>query len=410
MNQRKKTGLITLGAALSIVLAALSVWAQMPAHSGPPGAGGHKRPAQAQSAPTTKHQPPLAATGQENLPEVGVRTVTAGAYQARVSGYGEVTPRYALTLSAQVAGRIDEVSARFQSGETFEAGDILARIDETDYQQALDSADATLQQANVALQEEQLQGAQAQDEWQRSGLDGDPDSALVLRAPQLAAAKATVRQAQSALQTAQRDLQATRITAPFDAVVVSRAIQPGSIVQTGTEIGALYATATAEISIPLSASQWQSLPDPATLSEQSWPVILDDMNHDHHWRGRVTRVEQHLDTDSRQRSAIVVIDKPLALSTPLYFGTYVNAQISGRQWQGIWEIPASAISQQQKIWYVSGDNTLGNFTPEVLFQQQGNAYIQIPEGFTSARIVLRPLNSYMKNMLVKPVSEGTHAG
>ena len=187
---------------------------------------------------------------EAGLPMVGVVEVTGGSHQATVSGYGEVTARYVLSLTTQVSGEISRLAPHFQTGALFQKGEVMAYIDDTTYQQAVASAKAAVENARVALEEERLQGIRARQEWQRSGLEGEPSSELVLRTPYLEAAQATLDEAKAQLKSAQRDLTLTQIVAPFDAIVVSRDIQPGSYIQSGSTIASLYSVSEAESLFP----------------------------------------------------------------------------------------------------------------------------------------------------------------
>lgn len=342
-----------------------------------------------------------------DVAEVGVVEVYPTTYNAKVKGYGQASATHMLTLSAQVSGQITALSPRFETGALLEKGEVMANVDNTDYRQALAAAEATYETAFVALEEERLQGLQAQDEWTRSGLTGEPESALVLRAPQLKSAQAALREAEQNVAAAKRDLAFANISAPFNALVVSRSIQPGSYVQVGTEVASLYSADVAEISIPLSPSQWAQLPQAKVGEKPGWEVQLTDTTGEHHWRATIERVELHQDEDTRQRRAIAVVEKPLSLSSPLYFGTFLVAEIEGRALDNVWKVPSSAISQKQEVWFVAPDtNLLNKFTPRVLFEYEGFAYIQPMTGASQALIVARPLNNYLVNTLVKPVVEG----
>ena len=347
------------------------------------------------------------AQNDSDVAEVGVVKVKPETYKAKVKGYGEAVATHTLTLSAQVSGQITALSQQFETGALLQQGDVLAYVDDTAYKQALASAQATYQNALVALEEERLQGVQAKDEWTRSGLDGEPESALVLRAPQLKAAQAELLEAEQNVATAKRDLEFTKISAPFDALIVSRSIQPGSYVQIGTEVADLYSTNRAEVSIPLSPSQWAQLPMPTIGQAPGWRVVLTDTTGTQHWLASIQRVELHQDEDTRQRRAIAVVEHPLELENPLLFGTFLVAEIDGRTLTDVWKVPSSAISQKQEVWYVEpGKNVLNKFTPNVLFEYEGYAYITPNDGMTEASIVARPLNNYLVNTRVNPIEEG----
>ena len=344
-------------------------------------------------------------------PSVVVLEVQADTYKALVKGYGEAMPRYAISYAAEVSGRVDKLMPGFATGELVKKGDILAQLENTSYQQAVAAAKSDLAQAQLDLLEEQRAAVQARLEWQRSGLSGEPNSPLVLREPQLAAQKAVLENAKYSLKKAQQDLEKTVIRAPFDALIVEQNIQPGSYVQAGSAVAQLYSTDRVEIEIPLSAKQWQSLPklsNKALSQEQAdkWQVSLYSADGNNSWQGYVIRIEQHLDTTSRQRSLVVAVDRPFAQDVGLLPGTFVQAHIEGATLDNTWELPASAISQQGDIWFITEDNQLNKVAANKLFEKAGSVYVTPIEDLATARIIKRPLSSYVVGMRVIPKVEG----
>ena len=347
--------------------------------------------------PTKKEQAPS--------PDVSVIKVVAGSYASAIKAYGAAKPHFNITLTAQVAGQIDSISDQFETGKRLKKNTIMARLENSDYQAAVESARQALSSAKVSLLEEERQGLQALSEWKSSGLEGEPDSDLVLRKPQLAAAKATVKQAEASLKAAEKDLSQSAIKAPFDALVINRAVSPGGYVQTGSEVATLYGTDRVEISVALSAQEWNNLPSLAILNSGNWPVEIESVEDHHIWQGRVLRAEQNLNVETRQRSLIIAVDEPLDLEPALFPGTFVSAHITGRNVAGVWKLPNSALSQRGEVWYVSTDNTLQKFSASPLFSSSGYIYIQPPESLnnTPVMILVSPLNSYLEGMAVNPV-------
>ncbi|KTF17327.1 MAG: efflux RND transporter periplasmic adaptor subunit [Pseudoalteromonas sp.] len=333
-------------------------------------------------------------------PNVSVINAVPSTYQAYVSGHGEAKAHWALSLKAQVKGEITNMSEQFATGNVVKKGQVLAQIDNTEYLQAVASAKATLADAKLALQEEQDLGNQAKREWQRSGVTQAPSSPLVFRTLQLEAAQATADNAQYALQTAQRDEKNTHISAPFDAVILSRDVDLGTYVSIGDTLATLNSTDKVEISVPLSLSQWQNL-----ASDKSGEVILNDVTTQNQWQGYIARFEQHLDDSSRQRSVVVALDKPFEQATPLLPGTFLAVQIAGKALNNVIKLPASAVSQEGLIWYVNEQNTLMSIQAQKLFERGDYVYISPIEGHTNLRVVARPLVSYLNDMLVNPIVE-----
>ncbi len=350
------------------------------------------------------------------LPQVSIINVTSGEYQAEVVGHGEVKSRYELMFSAEVSGRVESVSTLFETGQVVNKGDVIARIDDTSYLQAVSLAKSNVAQAKLNLLEEQRQGEQAKSEWEHSGLSGEPDSPLVLRKPQLAQVTAALENAQLELKKARQDLEKTQVKAPFDALVVTRDIQPGSYVQPGTQVATLYSIDEVEVTVPLSESQWKNLPslDNQQLQSTSWPVTLESSDGAHQWQGNVERVEQHLSQDTRQRSLIVVVANPLEQVEDLYPGMFVKTVISGKALDQLWQLPASALSQQGDVWVVDSQGLLAKSSAQAQFEINGLIYID-PNSLdfdlnTSTKavvhVVKRPLSSFQVGMKVMAKVEG----
>ncbi|XNT09358.1 efflux RND transporter periplasmic adaptor subunit [Vibrio cyclitrophicus] len=347
--------------------------------------------------------------------QVSVVAATLGDYLAEVVGYGEAKSRYELMFSTEVSGRVEAISSQFETGQVIGKGEVIANIDSTSYQQAVTEAKANVAQAQLDLLEEQREGEQAKSEWKRSGLSGEPDSPLVLREPQLAQVTAALENAKLELAKAEQDLEKTTLVAPFDSLVVSRDVQPGSYAQTGTQIATLYSIDEVEVSVPLSENQWLSLPnsDNSQLKQQPWPVTLSSSDGQFQWQGYVERVEQHLQQDTRQRSLIVKVDNPLEQQKDLYPGTFVKATISGKRLTQLWQLPASAISQQGDLWFVDANGQLSKSNANVEFEKGGLIYVDPTKlnnpnvsNSDSVQVVKRPLSSFKVGMIVLAKAEG----
>jgi hypothetical protein len=125
----------------------------------------------------------------------------------------------------------------------------------------------------------------------------------------------------------------------------------------------------------------------------------------------VHRALQHLDSTSRQRTLLLAVDAPLDQSPPLLPGTFVEAELSGRTLDNLWQLPGSALSRRGEIWYVTDDNTLARFSTEPLFSHGAYIYVEVPAecAATAIRVVVHPLNSYLPGMIVQPVEENHNA-
>ncbi|CAA0095990.1 Multidrug resistance protein MdtA [BD1-7 clade bacterium] len=366
----------------------------------------------AQQIKAAQKKPPVVR--EAVYPDVGIAVVHPGEYRAEITAWGEASAEHTLALKSDVVGRIEQLSEQFKTGNRVDKGDVLLQIDATDYQKAVADAKAQMADAQLALYEEERQSQQALEEWQQSGFEGQPTSPLVLRKPQLAKAQAVLEQAKASVAKANRDLALTRIRAPFDGVVVSRLVQPGAYVQTGTELGSLYSRSKLEVSVLLSDQQWQML-DVGT-TQYNGDIVLSRANSSHQWPATFDRVEQHTHSDNRQRALIVAVDKPLEQNPPIHPGDFFEITVTGRSMEKLWRLPASAISQNNDIWLVTADNTLKAYAGQLAYRQDQWVYLYPPQTandeeeltenkLSEARVVIRPLSSYLEGMRVNPIVE-----
>lgn len=359
-------------------------------------------------------------------PQIDVISVKPSSEFARIEAFGEALPRYELALPAEVAGVVEWVSPRFKSGHLVKQGDNLVTLNDLNYRQELAATEQGLAQARLELLQAEREAQQAQEEWDQSGQKGQPESPLVLREPYVTVARAQVKQAQLAVDQAKADLARTHISPPFDALIKATSLAPGQYVQPGEIIATLYDTAQMEIRLLISESQWALLPDANTLIESAWPVTLtsvgvssaaasatsttesaDRSEQPKRWTGYVARVEQHIESVSRQRALIVMVEQSVEAQQPLLPGTFLNAALEGKRYEQVLAISASSLSRTGHIWIVDTANQLQRSKVNVLFEHQGSLFIKQPVNQTSnlgepLLVAVKPLMTYTVGQSVEP--------
>ncbi|GFD81837.1 RND superfamily efflux pump MFP component [Tenacibaculum sp. KUL118] len=285
-----------------------------------------------------------------------------------VKSQGNVVPRNKTTLSAQVSGQVVSLSDVFIAGGTFEKGDVLATLEQDDYRTDLKLAEAELAQAKAALQEEIARGKVAEQEWRSVSSVAPPE--LGLRKPQLAKEQANVKASEAKLERAKRNLERTKITAPYNGIVVERNIDLGQFVAAGTMLGTVYSTDTAEVRLPIPDSDLMFV-DIAGQSSDSAPVFLSASvgGIKRTWQGKLVRSEGILDTNSRVVYAIVEVQDPYNLKSshgaPLRFGQFVEAEITSRQNEALIVLPRSILRLDNTVLTVNDNRKIDIKSVEV---------------------------------------------
>lgn len=296
-----------------------------------------------------------------------------------VHSQGNVVPRNKTTLSAQVSGQVVSLSESFIAGGTFKKGDVLATLEQDDYRTDLKLAEAELAQAQAALQEEIARGKVAEQEWRSVKSVAPPE--LGLRKPQLAKEQANVKAQEAKLERAKRNLSRTQIIAPYNGIVVERSIDLGQFVSTGSSIGMIYSTDTAEVRLPIADSDLMFV-SIASQTDEGAPVKLSATVGGvmRSWEGKLVRSEGVLDTGSRVIYAIVEVEDPYAVNgergAPLRFGQFVEAQITSRQTENLMVLPRSILRLDNTILTVNDNREIEIKPVEIARTTAKDVFIQ----------------------------------
>ena len=85
------------------------------------------------------------------LPMVKTIEVKMTDVPVSIVAYGNAKPKHELELASEVTGRVVWVADNFEPGERVRAGEVLLKIDSTDYRLVLAEARAVLATADMAL-------------------------------------------------------------------------------------------------------------------------------------------------------------------------------------------------------------------------------------------------------------------
>jgi len=337
---------------------------------------------------------------------VETQVVTARDYQITLESYGSVQPRTQSILVAQVSGQIVSVNPNVRDGGFFEEGDILATIDARDYEANVRIAAATLMDARQVLAEADARTTQAREDWERLGNSGEaPD--LVLRLPQLEAAKARVISAESTLQKSELDLERTNIVAPFAGRILRKLADVGRVVSPNTQLAEIYATDYVEIRLPLRNRDLSfiNLPEAYRYSDAKDDAsgkveIQSELGGQETWDATLVRTEGAIDETARQLHVIAQIDDPFGPGSegraPIKIGQYVTATLEGKIVPAAIVIPNNTIYQGSYV-YIVEDDVLSRRDIDIVWQndaeaivgaglEPGNALVSTPLGQVTSGI------------------------
>lgn len=376
---------------------------------------------------------------EKTAPLVQTKTVEVGTFPFTVHAMGTVIPAEEVAMVARVSGQLDKVNPDLVPGGHMRKGEMLARVEQRDYQLAVEQARAALQQAELTCQEREfaieqrnsdvaqaekaLKIEQAQCEVARrelellqnggdslqdlaladtglKALQGIPDSGnpgydfldgnisetdkeLILRKPQLKAAKASYEAAKAgreqakvahknalaakekagtALKTADLKLEWTTVEVPFNAVVRSKKIGGGSYVSPGNPLATLVNTDRywVEVSVPVDRLKWIDIPT-RNGGKASKARIYHSAawGKEKHREGVVKRLEPGIESQGRMARLIVEVEDPRCLTDEnkdkpvLMLDSYVDVEIDGNPVKDAVKVPRTAVREGDRVWVLS---------------------------------------------------------
>lgn len=351
----------------------------------------------AEKKPAPYQPPPV------NWIEISPQTVSIP-----VQSQGTVEAKTTINLSVEVAGRISKISEQLNDGEYFKQGDVLARIDDSDYRLAITKAEAQVAAARQALARVEAEAEQARFDIQRMGQDVDRASPYALRIPHLKEARANLKAAEADLAIARLQQQRTSIRAPFDGRVIEKRVDVGEYVSPGKPLASIFSTRSLQVKLPLSVQQQKLVALPTSNQATRFSKVKLTANYAgdiRTWAARITRVESTIDIRNRLLNAIAEIDDErfdIEQSDLPTAGLFVQASIEGRPIEDVFVLPRVALRSGHQVWRIHDDKL---DIVEVGILHKNDDYVYIDSGLHSGdRIIISALDYAIQDMRIQPES------
>ena len=325
---------------------------------------------------------------------VDVLTLEQSADGFKVRSQGTVQPRTRTVLSAEISGSIVEMSPKFVAGGVFGKGEVLMRIDPTNYRVAVDKAEALVAQRQI-----EYDGAE---KLRRQGYRAETE---------FASAAAALASAKAELVSARRNLERTQIRLPYEGMVLSKDADLGQFVSIGTTLGVTFATDIAEVRLALTNQDlaFVNLPGAAAVAgsgaAEGPRVTLSATQKGQRveWEARIVRSEGVVDERSRVTYAVASISDPYQLhgdGPPLPIGTFVAAEVEAMSPIDTLRVPRSALRGADELIFVNDDNELEIRKVEILRTDAQYAFLSAGAS-AGDRVVITTIEAPINGMSVR---------
>ncbi|KHT51574.1 efflux RND transporter periplasmic adaptor subunit [Vibrio sinaloensis] len=345
-------------------------------------------------------------------------------------GFGKVEPKVEWKAIAEVSGRVVYRNPMLQKGQVLQAGTEVIRIDPLDYELKLVQAQADLKSAQTSLAKlsqeeanlkqtlkieknrlaiankelERKQNLRKKGLTSQSDVDQQTQSALSQRKIVLdienqiglmpdekRVAQALVKVNGSKVEEAQRSLEKTIITLPYDLRIAEVDIEQDQVVNQQQTMIVAHGINTMEVEAQLSIHDMHTLasslgeferdtsgipkPDTSFINAR---IELNSGNVTATWPATVSRISETVDPNQATAGVILEITQDYralnpASAPPLVNGMFVRAYIEG-QANPNWVIPERAL-HGNKVYLLNDLNQLDIRPVEVLYRRDNQVII-----------------------------------
>ncbi|MEM6645310.1 MAG: efflux RND transporter periplasmic adaptor subunit [Bacteroidota bacterium] len=386
------------------------------------------------------------------VPSVQTASVVTRDAAIPLRATGTVQASEEVAIAPEVGGRLVYVHPQLRIGGRVTRGEVLLRIDATDYENAVEQALADVRQQEVQVLQASEERRIAEAEFKRfqarltgngarensrilppAELETQPPfstpaeatspSLLVLREPQLRAAEAAQQRANARLEDARERLSRTTIRAPFSGIVRSENVAPGAYVSPGQALAQIVASSSVEVIIPIDREDAALLPRLWSAGTSPADVYLDYGDARYRWEGIVERASAILDDATRTIDVIVLVPNPIrggsivhanhqAISRdvaegtrqdeppPLFVGELVHVDLQGISLKDAFEVPREAIRSGDVVW-VAVNGTLRIVPIRVIQQIDDVALIQSRTLAPGDAVITSPLRVVTEGMRIR---------
>ena len=349
---------------------------------------------------------------KERVFAVNVETLNKQIAIPKILSYGEIYSKRMLEIRPLVSGRLDYVSEKFVEGGYVKSGDILFRLNQKDYLNELEIAEIDLEDTKAQLSEAiskldyanlEFEVSESQLNLRKNALDRQTqlaESGLItssqLENTQLAYSsskqqflnkqnlvkssknaidklKIQLKRRSISIDKAKRNLDETEIKAPFDGIIASVNILPGSVINKNEKLGTLLDPNSLEVMFNLSANEFARVIDKdGKLLNLDITAYLKLSNNNIPFSGKIERINPEIMNIGSGRKLFASIN--LGENKTLRPGDFVVLEIKEPSLKNITVLPSSAVTIDGKIFILEEDNRLKEIEVTIL-RRQGNEVI-----------------------------------
>ena len=387
------------------------------------------------------NQDPRTQKARERTFAVKVVPAEVTSINPTLNAFGEIQSRKTLDLRMAASGQIQELSINFVEGGSVKSGELLIRLDDSDYQTAVDLAENNLIDAknevmeaarNLSFSKEELAAAEEQEKLRLRALTRQKDlvergvgTAAALENAELSASgatqavlsrKAAVDQAKNrgaqaetrlvraelALKDAKRKLEDTKLFAEFSGLLSGVSLVKGGIVSANERLGQLIDPEVLEVSFKISTQQYtRLLNDNGELLKAPVSVALTNTEQGLNADGVIIRDSASVAKGQTGRQVYAKLTKSVGFKP----GDFVAVKVQEPTLNWVVKLPSTALDASNNVLLLGEGERLEEAQVK-LMRRQGNEVIVRSRDLSGKEIVAQRTPVLGAGIKVKAIRSG----
>ena len=295
--------------------------------------------------------PPPRKKAENPIKDVYTLKVKNGPYQVQIPSKGVLQAYKRVRITARVQGVMQTIRPLFKSGQEYSSGQILTKIESSEYRANVISQRAGLYNLITSvLPDLQLDFPKAYSQWNNYLKKFDLEKPV----PRLPTMEEQVRLFVSgrgiissyySLQNLEKRLTFYQIKAPFNGVLVSANVTEGSLIRPGQDLGEFIAPGDYELMVALPKSYISKI-------NKGAPVKIKSIDTKKLYTGIVSRINAKVNSKTQSVEVYIRIR-----DSGLKEGMYMEADINAMEFSNVFSLDRGLLNESLELFVVK-DNIL----------------------------------------------------
>lgn len=321
-------------------------------------------------------------------------TVKNSTVKIIIPANGRLVAKRRIELYAEVQGVFKNNTKLFRPGQEYKKGEILIRIDASEYYASVQSAKSNLYNSIAAIMPDlRLDFPQVFEKWQ-TYLNGFDLNKSTPELPQMTTEKENyfiigrgIVSNYYNVKNLEQRLAKYTIRAPFSGILTEALVTEGSLIRNGQKLGEFIDPTVYEMEVALSKTY-------ANLLRVGESVKLNNLENTQDYFGVVSRVNGSINTATQTITAYIEVN-----DKSLKEGLYLEANLNAKEEKDAVEINRNLMLDGNQI-FVVRDSVLDIINVKPVYLSDSKVVLRdIPDGTV---ILSKPVPGAYAGMLVKP--------